>query len=696
MLLSIALVCVGLSSAHNVAADTLKETWYLMRSRANMQIGNYAAAIEAYEKYLELKPNDREALKGIALAHEKQGETDKAIARFDIYLQHYPDDAEIAFKQADYLTWSRYAYRKKDAIKYLRIGLEARDDRAQRLKYARLLASGRYDLDEAVEQYEVLLKRAPNDDVIRGEYRSMLLWDDRYLAKTITEYQRLVEQKPRHFANRRQLAVLLSKEPRRIRDSASLYRELVTERSGDFTLRHEYAKVLARIDNEFEEARRQYKILVTQRADFEILDEYGALLASQSSTYPDAIAIYTRMLAARPADTEIRLRRASLYMTSKESAASALADYQKVLKVESQNVTAHLGAAQAFAWLGESDRALHHSKLALKYGDERRATVSLRDTLSKGREPRVALTAEVPWQNDGDFALRGLSLGARVSGDPSAFLTTFGAIGTERYEDENDDASGTSYRAGGQYRIDSRQRVDFELGSRAVRRVGDKQSFFFSYTQENPSTSTTYTAGVMRFAVEDSFQSLVGDSDKEIGGATRDEVFLSYRAERPPFSYSLTPSLGSVDSGSERSNSFVQMVGSVDFPIDFRSQLDTSLGYEALFLTFERDHSGFEVAGSEPLSGGYFSPQVFLDQYPYVKLNHTFANTSELEAKVGLNFQYVDDATVSGETSGGFAGSVSYTRKTTPSRYLIFKAEHYSVADRYERTFLQGQMLFIF
>jgi len=696
MLLSIALVCVGFSSAHNVAADTLKETWYLMRSRANMQIGNYAAAIEAYEKYLELKPNDREALKGIALAHEKQGETDKAIARFDIYLQHYPDDAEIAFKQADYLTWSRYAYRKKDAIKYLRIALEVRDDPAQRLKYSRLLASDRYDLDEAVAQYEVLLKRAPNDDQIRGEYRSILLWNDRYLTKAITEYQRLVEQKPRHFANRRQLAVLLSKEPRHIQDSASLYRELVTERNGDFTLRHEYAKVLVRIGGQFDEARKQYSALSKQQPDYEILGEYGALLAQRSRTHREAIAIYTRILADRPADTEMRLRRASLYMSSKQSAASALDDYQLVLKSEPRNVTAHLGTAQAFAWLGESDRALHHSNLALKYGDKIAATTTLQDTLSKGREPRISALAELPWQKGGDFKLRGVSLGVRLSGDPTPFLTAFGSVGVERYEDENDDASDTWYRAGGQYRIDSRQRVDFKIGNRAIRRIGDKHSFLLSYTQDRPATSASFTTGAMRFSVEDSFLSLVGDGDTGIGGATRDEVFLSYRAQRPLFSYTLTPSLGRVDSGSERSNPFVQMVGSVDFPIEFRSQLDTSLGYEALFVAFERDHSGFEVAGSEPLSGGYFSPQLFLDQYPYVKLNHTFGNTSELEAKVGLSFQYVDDATVSGETSGGFAGSVSYTRKTTPSRYLIFKAEHYSVADRYERTFLQGQMLFIF
>lgn len=322
--------------------------------------------------------------------------------------------------------------------------------------------------------------------------------------------------------------------------------------------------------------------------------------------------------------------------------------------------------------------------------------MSLRDTLSKGREPRVALTAEVPWQDDGDFALRGLSLGARVSGDPSAFLTTFGAIGTERYEDENDDASGTWYRAGGQYRIDSRQRVDFEIGSRAIRRIGNKQSFLLSYTQARPATSASYTAGVTRFAVADSFQSLVGDGDTGIGGATRDEVFLSYRYQRSPFSFMLMPSIGQVDSRAERSNPFVQVVGSVDFPVDFRSRFETAFGYEALFAAYERDHSGFEVAGSEPLSGGYFSPQIFLDQYPYAKLKHTFADASELEVKMGLRFQFVDDATVSGESSSGFAGSLSYIQKTTSSRYLVLKAEHNTIADRYERTFLQGQMLFIF
>ncbi len=133
---------VGTGVSGQASANVVQEAWYLMRSRANMEIGNYAAAIEAYEKYLEIKPDDREALKGIAIAYEKQGQTDKAIARYDRYLEIYQDDADVAFKQAEYLSWSRYAYRKADAVKYLEIGLRVKNDTAQRLKYARLLSAG--------------------------------------------------------------------------------------------------------------------------------------------------------------------------------------------------------------------------------------------------------------------------------------------------------------------------------------------------------------------------------------------------------------------------------------------------------------------------------------------------------------------------------------------------------------------------
>src|SRR5438128_3200918 len=108
------------------------EQWYLLRARANMQIKNYKADIEAYRKALDKDPKSREALKGLAVASEANGQTDEAIAAYDRYLAGYQDDPEAAFKQAHVLEWSRYKYRHDDAIRYYRIGLTHRDDPKER------------------------------------------------------------------------------------------------------------------------------------------------------------------------------------------------------------------------------------------------------------------------------------------------------------------------------------------------------------------------------------------------------------------------------------------------------------------------------------------------------------------------------------------------------------------------------------
>ena len=86
------------------------EKWYLERARSNMEIGNYKAAIEAYQKAVKLNPENRDAMKQLGVAYEKQGLTTDAIKQYDLYLAKFEDDADIAFKQADYLGWSRFAY----------------------------------------------------------------------------------------------------------------------------------------------------------------------------------------------------------------------------------------------------------------------------------------------------------------------------------------------------------------------------------------------------------------------------------------------------------------------------------------------------------------------------------------------------------------------------------------------------------
>ncbi|MBH0192336.1 MAG: tetratricopeptide repeat protein, partial [Nitrospira sp.] len=112
--LSLTIWSLFVCSPDTSAADFV-ESWYLSRGRANMEIENYKAAIEAFEKVVEHDPDHRESLRSLGIAYERQGLKDKSIETFDRYLAKYDDDPEIAFKQAQALEWSRYAtYREKD------------------------------------------------------------------------------------------------------------------------------------------------------------------------------------------------------------------------------------------------------------------------------------------------------------------------------------------------------------------------------------------------------------------------------------------------------------------------------------------------------------------------------------------------------------------------------------------------------
>ncbi len=168
MLSAAGLLCAVFGSAPAWATD-FTESWYMSRGRANMEIGNYKAAIEAFEKVVEKNPDNREAMRSLGLAYEKQGLKDKAIEQFDRYLAKWEDDPEIAFRQAQALEWSRYAYREKDMMKYYRMGLKRKDDPHMRLKYAAHLARRKETSQEAIVQYEKVLAKEPrNVEAHRG------------------------------------------------------------------------------------------------------------------------------------------------------------------------------------------------------------------------------------------------------------------------------------------------------------------------------------------------------------------------------------------------------------------------------------------------------------------------------------------------------------------------------------------------
>ena len=310
------LTCFIMVITFFLAADTqggeLKESWYMDRGKANMKIKNYKAAIEAFEKLIELSPDNREAMRLLGRAYELQGLTDKAIVHYDRYLKQLPDDAEIAFKQARYLEGSRYAYRKKDAIKYYRMGLRAQDHHENRHRLAKLLAADKNTIHEAVKEYKILIKKDPRNPAIREEYRKLLLWDDRYLSEAIQEYEKAAKEHPEQFEVNHQLARLYYKDDKLTAKAIKQYRQLISKRPHDVSLRREYAKALARSDRHFREANRQFLMVLKQKDDFATRLDYADHLAKRKTTHDEALAQYARLVKKYPNKTKVRLKYARL------------------------------------------------------------------------------------------------------------------------------------------------------------------------------------------------------------------------------------------------------------------------------------------------------------------------------------------------------------------------------------------------
>src|SRR5512138_2540993 len=240
-----ALVAAALAAAAPAAAG-VAESWYVARARANARIGNHAAAIEAWARALEENPGSREASRGLGLARLRNGETDRAVAEFDRHLARFPDDAELAFEQARLLQWSRYAYRARDAVRYLEMGLAVRDDPARRLDLARLLGRDRATLDRALAEYDRLLARAPGDRTLRDERLKLLLWDPRRRAEAIRELERRETERPDDEAARRELARMLADDPARAAEAATRYEALLARHPADPDLLAGRARALSR------------------------------------------------------------------------------------------------------------------------------------------------------------------------------------------------------------------------------------------------------------------------------------------------------------------------------------------------------------------------------------------------------------------------------------------------------------------
>jgi predicted Zn-dependent protease len=326
-----ALWALLLVAAPAPARAGVSERWYLLRGRSNMEIGNYKAAIEAYQKACELDPGSREASRSLVLAYEKNGETDRAIAQLDRYLARFQDDPEMAFKQARWLGWSRYGYRRADAIRYYRMGLARQDDPQRRLELARLLGRDRATLDDALAEWRALLAREPANRAWRAEYEKLLAWDERHRGEAIAELSKDADAAPDDFDLQLRLARLMAAEPARADGAAERYRRVLAARPADAALWLELARFLLGAKRKPAALDAYGRAVELRPGDAALRLEYARLLLGERRRRGDGVAELARVVAARPRDPALRLEYARVLLGEPGRRDEALAEFRRAL-----------------------------------------------------------------------------------------------------------------------------------------------------------------------------------------------------------------------------------------------------------------------------------------------------------------------------------------------------------------------------
>ncbi|WP_242345996.1 tetratricopeptide repeat protein [Anaeromyxobacter terrae] len=673
-----AVVAVALALAPAARAG-LAESWYLSRGRANMQIENYGAAIEAWRKALELNPNGREASRNLCWALLRNGETDRAVAELDRHLGRFPDDWQLAFEQARLLQWSRYAYRSKDAVRYLRMGLAWRDDPARRRELARLLGRDRATLDDALAEYGTLLAATPDDAALRDEWLKLLLWDRRHRDEAVRELERRLAASPGDERASRELARITAEDPRRAGEAAERYAALVERNPGDPDLRLGRARALARAGRR-DEARGEYARALALRSSAEARLEYADVLAADPASADAARREYEAVLRERPRSRRARVGLARVLGARRETSKAAIAVYETVLAEAPDDAEAHRGLAHAYAWNGDADRALAHGELAERYGRARPDVAALERSLRVGREPSAGAGARVLAQPGGAALSR---VGAFVSGaaEPTPFTSSAVEAGFAVARGEaGAEASGANVTVQGEWRPAPGTRLELQGALDGVRRGGAALSGAIALPRATEAGRGAL--GVRRAARLDSFRAYAGErvGDARAGAASDNLVELRL-ARGAGTRIELTARAGSI-SAEGISPVFASALGArVDRALTRARGFTIAAGLSADALHHARDLS----ATGDPLdpSPGVFSPRLFLSASPRLVVTRDAGARGWLSLDAGPALQVVGGA--GGGVRAGGDARLAFTQRVGERLRLGGEARAERVADVYTR-----------
>jgi tetratricopeptide (TPR) repeat protein len=681
----------ALAGTPRAGEAAVTEQWYLLRGRSNLGIKNYRAAIEAFQRVLELDPGHREASRSLALAYELNGETDRAIAQLDAYLARFHDDPEMAFKQARWLGWVRYAYRRNDAIRYYRMGLARRDDPARRRELARLLGRDRATLDDALSEYRTLLALEPEDVALRAEFQKLLVWDPRHRTEAIAELTRDLDARPGDGAGQLRLARLLAEEgradeavdryrrslarrpdaqaevelarvlvkARRRGEALEAYARAVEQRPDDTALALEHARVLSSERSRRAEALAEYRRVLRTRRDPAVRLEHATLLAAEDSGREQALSELETLSREHPRSSPIRLRYARLLEADRDTTAAAIAQYRRELAARPDSVEAHAGLARAYAWTGDADRALWHADRALGREPGLTGMAQLRADLGRGREPWGGGAARALSSGSGGNALLGFQGGLRGSREVTPFARATVEGGGETYQGEGRSVAGAYVGLAVEARPGTNTRVDGALQYDAVR-GGDGAVTGRASLTHGQDVGVAFSVFGERRARTDSLTAYAGDAAARFGVATENVGGVSIALPAGSLRVELRPEAGEVTHRTTPANAYLGGTATLSAPLSVGGAWRVSAAFATRAAHYAEDRSA--VAGDPRPSDGYFSPSLFLSETVRAVVVHEVLLRSRFELAAGPALQLLDGAPGAGLHLGGDARAALWWR----------------------------------
>ena len=422
-----------------------------------------------------------------------------------------------------------------------------------------------------------------------------------------------------------------------------------------------------------------------------------ALEWSRYAAYRDKDMLkYYRMGLKRKDDPAMRLKYASHLASHKETAQEAIGQYEKILASQPRNAQAHQGLAKAYAWLGQNDLALYHANLMRQTTRREPGDMTaLRQDMMKGREPAVEGVLSVLAQPEKPFELYGIRLGSRGKMDVSPFTTTTLEAGAEHFWSSSENRTGSYLAFGNQLRINPAHRFDLLLEYHDAPR-GDGLAYKFEYVYEGPSISIR--PGVKREFRYDSFAALVGSrTTGQLIGLARSTLFYTDVAfDVGSVHLDITPFAGWVTAESLSSNDQVGLTVKGSMPLWQTGNWDVSGEYLFYLTHYGENQSGFRPSAVEPRGGGYFSPQVFVNQIPRLAATYAIDEKQDVTIAAGPAIQYIDEATQSAAFRIGGDAHAAYTTRLSKPWLMKIMADYTQISSIYTRFQCNALLVYTF